>query len=275
MTDLAEIYSVLHLAKDIGFDPYSSMADERVKEYIVGAVEGDENQLGHGSYDKYLESLKKNNLNYSVATLLLRYAMAEEAIFKYYRGEVDPVKGQLDGEFEYTEKEVEDYYYSNDCRRILQAYFQTDVKTPKEIAEYRAHLSSFDDDLALAAYIIGSTMATEGDLIKDGKVSGITVGKTELHANEYADYVSTIFSLEAGELSEAVLVENSSADGYYIIYALEKNADHLESAYSDIRNSYLDNVLGGVLKNISKALVESVSYTKEYSAIDHNNISMN
>lgn len=274
VTDLSEIYAVLHLAKEIGFDPYSSMADERVKEYIIGAVEGDENQLGHGSYDKYLESLKKNNLNYSAATLMLRYAMAEEAIFKYYRGEVDAIKGQLDGEFEYTKEEVESYYYSDNCRRILQAYFQTDVKTPKEIADYRAHLSTINDELSLASYIIGSTMATESDLIRDGKVSGIMIGKTELYANEYADYANTIFSLEAGELSEAILVENSSADGYYIIYALEKSSDHFESAYSDIRNSYLDNVLGGVLKNISKALADSVSYTEGYYSINHSSVSM-
>ena len=274
ITDLSEIYAVLHLAEEIGFDPFSSVADERVKEYVIGAVEGDENQLGHGSYEEYLNSLKKNNLNYSAATLMLRYAMAEEAIFEYYRGEVDAIQGQLDGEFEYTREDVENYYYSNSCRRVLQAYFQQDVKTPKEISDYRAHLATIDNETALAAYIIGSTMATESDLIRDGKVSGIMVGKNELYSNKYADYIDAAFDLTPGGLSEVILIENSAADGYYILYCLEKNEEHFEFAYSDIRNSYLDNVSGGVLKNISKALSEGASFADGYSFVSHDKISM-
>lgn len=273
--DLSEIYAVLHLASELGFNAFSSEADERVKEYVIGAVEGDENQLGHGSYEKYLESLKKNNLNYSAAALMMRYAMAEEAIIKYYRGEIDPVKGQLDGGYEYTREDVENYYYSDNCRRILQAYFQTGVKSAKEIDDYRTHLATLDGDMAIAAYIIGSTMATESDLIRDGKVSGITVGISELYAEEYSEYVNAIFYTEAGRLSKAVQVENSAADGYYIIYGLEKSAEHFEDSYLDIRNSYLDNVSGNVLKNVITALSEGVSYTDGYASIDHSSISMN
>ena len=275
INDLSEIYAVLHLASELGFDAYSSESDERVKEYIIGAVEGDENQMGHGSYEEYLESLKDNNLNYSAATLMLRYAMAEEAITKYYRGVVDSVKGQLDGEFEYTREDVENYYYSDNCRRVLQAYFQTGVKNAKEISDYRSHLLTLNGDMTVAAYIIGSTMATESDLIKDGKVSGITIGKTELYTEEYADFINAVFYTDAGSFSEVVSIENSSADGYYIIYGLEKNAEHFEDSYADIRNSYLDNVAGNVLKNVVLALSESASYTQEYSAIDHSAISMN
>lgn len=274
ITDLSEIYAVLHLADEIGFDAYSAEVNEQIKEYIIGAVEGDENQIGHGSYDQYLASLKKNNLNYSVATLMLRYAIAENAIYNYYHGEYDEIKGQQDGKFEYSKEDVKEYYYSDSSRRILQAYFQTGIKDAKQIADYRATLLAINDEKSLAAYIIGSTMATESDFIKDDRVNGITVGKTELYSEEYRDYITAVFSTDEGKLSSAILLDGTNADGYYIIYNLKKDEEHFESSYEDIRVSYIDNIIGGMLKNIARALSEGVKYADGYSQVNHADISM-
>ena len=270
----SEIYSVLHLSKEIGFDPYSEKADLQVEEYIIGAVEGDAVQIGHGSYEAYLESLKKNNLNYSVADLLLRYALASDAIDKYYLGEYDQVRGQQDGEYKYTKDDVKNYYYSDDCARILQAYFQTGVKNAEQMEEYRTALLGFSDEKKLAAYIIGSTSATESDLLKDGELSGIIIGKSELVGSEYDPYITSIFALQPGELSRVVKLENTTADGYYLFYGLEKTDEHFDAFYSVIRNSYLDNIVGKVLNNMCISLKESAVFTDSYNEIAHNNITM-
>ncbi len=272
---LCEIFSVIHLAKEIGFDPYSDEIDLKIEEYVKGAVEGDGNQTGHGSYDAYLASLKDNNLNYSTAVFMLRYALAEEAIDKYYLGEYDEILGQQDGEFEYTEKEVKEYYNSTECVRILQSFFQPGIKSSAEMWEYREKLLLFEDEMSLAAYIIGSTTATESDLISDGEISGIIIGKNELIGSEYSAYTDKIFSLDSGEFSDVILLKNTNADGYYIAYALEKTDSHFEKFYTQIRNSYIDNVVGKVLKNISSVMADNTVFTDEYKSVDHSAVSMN
>ncbi len=272
----SEIFSVIHLATEIGFDPYSEEVNKKIKTYVAGAVEGDGNQSGHGSYEKYLESLKNNNLNYSVATLMARYALAEEAIDKYYLGEYDStLEVQKDGEFAYTKKDVKNYYNSSECQRVLQSYFSEGIKTVEQMQTYRNTLLEKNSELALAAFIIGSTSATESDLIIDGKISGIMIGKNEIIGSEYSPYIDEIFALEAGNFSPVISLDNTNADGFYVVYALEKTDEHFESCYSSIRNSYLDNVVGTVLNNMGKALSSSLSFTDSYNNINHSSIKMN
>ncbi len=260
---ITEIFAVIHRAKEIGFDPYSDKVDYEIEEYVRGAVEGDDEQIGHGSYDAYLESLKKNNLNYSTATFLLRYALAKDAIESYYYDD-----------YSYSEDDVKEYYNSSDCQRVLQSYFQTGVLTYAQMSEYRSSLLKIDDELSLAAYIIGSTSVTESDLISDGKLTGIVIGKNELIGSEYSEYVNEIFSLSSGQFSNIITLKDTAADGYYVVYSLGKTDEHFEAAYSAIETSYLDNIIGRVLQSIGKELSGSLEFTSEYSSIDHSKISM-
>ncbi len=262
--DAAEIFAAIHIAGEIGYDAYSKEADNKIKEFIAGAVEGDSFQLGHGSYDKYLENLKKNNLNYSAATLLYRYALAETAIESYYNDD-----------YEYSREDVEAYYYGDDCARILQAYFPTGTISYSKVNDYRASLAEIDDEYALAVRIIGSTAATETDLIIDGKVSGVLLGKTTLSQQDFHDYISTVFGLENGKVSKVITVENSNADGYYIVYKLDKTAEHFNDFYFLAENSYIENIIGGVLGGAETELSESVTFTSDYNSISHKDISMN
>ena len=271
---LSEIYSVFHLAKQIGYDPYSDKADYEVEQYIIGAVEGDALQVGHGSYEAYLDSLKEQNLNYSVATLLTRYAMAEEAIAEYYRGTVNEL-GIREGEFEFSEQDVKDYYESDGAARFLQVYLQSGTSSLADAEEYRNRLFGYTDDLSMAEYIIGSTMATETDLIKDGELTGIVMGKHELTSPVYSDYVDVIFGTPDGQISEIVELYGSDADGYYIIYRLSKSDEHFERCYSTIESSYLDNIIGEKLKDAQMKVLDGVYFTNEYQNISHKDISMN
>ena len=272
--NVSQIFAAFHLAEKIGFNPYSSEVDYKIEEFIKGAVEGDGNQIGHGSYDAFLESLKANNLNYSTATLLYRYALAETAIDKYYGGEYNEFGVLEDGKYEYTREDVENYYYSDASARILQAYFQSGTRTYSQMQEYRESLAAIDDEMTLAMRIIGSTSALESDFIVDGELSGIVLGRTALQNNDYEEYIREVFSLGEGELSGVITLKHTSADGYYVVYRLAKSAEHFEKFYSSVRNSYIDSVIGATLGGIEAALAEGVVFTENYNGIVHKDISI-
>lgn len=262
--DAAEIFAAIHIAGEVGYDAYSKEANNKIEEFIVGAVEGDSNQIGHGSYEKYLENLKSNNLNYSTATLLYRYALAETAVESYYNED-----------YEYTREDVEAFYFSDDCARILQAYFPAGTKSYSQANDYRTALSEIDDEYTIAVRIIGSTAATETDLIINDKVSGVLLGKTTLSQFDFYDYISTVFDLEDGKVSKVIAVENSNADGYYIVYKVAKTPEHLSDFYFLAESAYLENIIGGVLGGAESELCENITFTSDYSLVSHKDISMN
>ena len=270
---LCEIFSVFYVAEKIGFDPYSDKADYEVEQYIIGAVEGDENQLGHGTYDKYLESLKKQNLNYSTADLLLRYALAEEAVAEHYRGSVNEV-GIREGEYEFTKNDVKEYYESDASVRFLQMYIQHGTSTLLEAEEHRRNLLGYTDEMNRATYIIRNTMATESDLISGGKITGIVMGKNELTSPVYSEFTEQIFGLSDGEMSEVIKLTGSDADGYYIIYRVAKSEEHFERCYSVIESSYLDDVIGKEIKSAQNEAKSNIRMTEKYFEITHSEISM-
>ena len=58
----SDIYGAIHAAKKLGLNVYSSEADGIIEEYIRINVEGNGDSVtGHGSYDAYLEALKKKH----------------------------------------------------------------------------------------------------------------------------------------------------------------------------------------------------------------------
>ncbi len=265
--DAVEIFSMLHLASNIGFDPYSDKANYDVEELFEADIESfsfGKDLSDEEKYNAYLENLKNNNLNYSTADLLYRYALAEEAINTYYRTE-----------YEYSKDDVKNYYLSDDCARILQAYFQTGIKTYDAMQSYREMLVGIDNELSLATQIIGSTSANEADLIDNGVLSGIMLGRLSLSQRKYSSYVNEIFSLSEGEMSEIITLQNTNADGYYLVYRLDKNDEHFETFYPAIANSYLDNIVGGILGGMENELDNSKIFTEAYSRISHKDISMN
>lgn len=269
VNDAVEIFSMLHLASKIGFDPYSDKANYDVKEMFKADIEsyGSAADLSdEEKYDAYLKYLKQINHNYSTADLLYRYSLATEAVSSYYRTE-----------YEYSKDDVKSYYLSDDCARILQAYFQKGVKTYTAMEIYREKLIGISNELSLAAEIIGSSSANETDLIDSGVLSGIMVGKQSLSQRKYSSYINEIFSLSEGEMSDIISLENTNAqtDGYYLVYRLSKNDEHFETFYPAIANSYIDNIIGGILGGMENALDESKSFTEAYTQISHKDISMN
>ena len=271
----SDIFATIHHAKKIGYDAYSKDADNKINEYIKGAVEGDDEQIGHGSYDAYLASLKANYLNYSVATLLMRYSFASTAINEYYGGEVHEVFGNTMGEYEYTADDVREYYLSDECARVMEVYVPTGVRSKVWFSDFCSKLMLEDTELDMAVKIISNTSATEADLIVGDKVSGLVIGKYSLDDLYYSEYQELVFSTAPGTMSEIIELSGTESDGYYAIYGLEKTDEHFVRCYEQVRLSFIDNIIGSKLAPITHTMIDSQIFTEEYAEIIHKDISMN
>jgi len=268
----SEIYSAIHLAESLGFKAYGTSTEDAIEQAVIGAVEGDGIQPGHESYEAYLESLRSVGLNYSVATLMMRYSLAMEYINEYYVGELD-VLGASSAEFEYTREDVRAYYDSADCARVLQAYFAKGVRTREYVESFREELIAIGDVYGMAAYILGNTTATATDVLIDDEVSGILVGRDSAESG-FKGFTEAVLALEEGELSDIIEVSGTDADGYYLIYRLDKSEDHFELCYDAIVSSYLDNVIGKALGTVAEEMVSSAKTKADYADIVHSEIKM-
>lgn len=269
-----KIYSALELAKSLGFDPYSNDVEQQIKNYIKGAVEGDDTQIGHGTYEKYLESLKNNNTNYSVSVLLIRYSICASYINEYYGGTVHENFGQMPGEYEYTREDVKSYYYSDDCARFMQIYIDDEIHNFNWVSGFRTEIMNIASDEERAVYIISNTTVTEADLIYDGGISGTVLGANQLDSYFYGYYTERIFATQPGQMSEIIHLDKTDSDGYYIIYGLDKDDEHFERCYEHVRVSYIDNIIGSRLAEISDSFAQTLSFTEDYLSIKHSEISM-
>ena len=272
----SEIYAVFHLAEEVGIDPYSSDVDKKIKEYIEVSVDGNDSDIAgfDGDYEKYLEALKENNLNYSLQELLFRYEITLGLINEYYKGYEDKALGHIAGDFSYSRDDVRNYYYSDSSVRILHAYLDSGYgSNARERIEYvRTGMLNKSNALEIALYIINNTAVTASDLIINKKVSGVMVGNYAL-SDAYGIYKDTAFALEVGQTSEVIEI-NDGVTTYYVLYKLEKTEEHFNDCYEDIASAYLDNKIGERLASIASNLAGSAEYTKKYSKITHSEISM-
>lgn len=265
----AEIFSVFAFARQLDINPYSVAVEDKIYEYIVLSVEGNQSDVqGHGSYEKFLASLKERNMNYSVMELLLRYSIVSSYVYEKYRGVTDEVLGELPGDIEISRDDVLAYYLGDDCARVLQMVsndYDKMLQHKEKIKE------KGDDDLAIALYMINNSTAVHTDLIVDKKSSGVVIGRYALDSNVFGEYADTVFALKNGELSDVVKVDG---EGCYIAYKLQKTEEHFDRCYDVIRQSYIDNAVGHRLEEIKSSLISSMQLDKNHSSIDHAAISM-
>ena len=254
----SKIFGTIHLAKTVGYDPYSSEADEKVAEYVRISVEGNGTTVsGYGSYDKYLDALREMNLNYSVQDLMIRYSLSLEAINAYFT-----VGGHLDP----TKDDIKSYYYGNDCVRVIQVYLQEGTRhDPEEVRNNIAVMSTVTD---VSNYAIGFTTSSFEDVF-----DGVTIGRHALNSSYYSELTEAAFALQSGETSKVISVSGGNG-GYYILYGLDKSDSHFEKRYESIRISYFNNEIGRLLDEASDSLVNGSSKSQSYSEIVHAEISM-
>lgn len=274
----SEIFAVFSLAEKLGFKPFSKDVDKEITSRIEMSVDGNGGDVVGfgGDYDAYLASLKNQNLNYSVQTMMLRYSIMLEEINEYYLGFEDPAVGYVEGEHSFTKEDVKSFYESDSCVRILHAFVGKN-----KMADAKGRIDDIRDDIIaaesatdIALIIINRTTVVTSDVLKGKEVSGIVIGENTISYGVYDEYRDAAFALNPGEVSEVIEIAGSEP-GYYVIYALEKNSEHFELCYESIKNAYLDNVIGNELGKLADEAAGTVEYTKKYSDIDHKNITMN
>ena len=284
---VVEIYSAIAMAENIGFDLYSKDVEKKIQENIRISVEGGSYGSvtldGYESYEDYLAALKAININYSVQTLLMRYAIAVDAIDTHYIGTAssDDVDINItEGVIEYTEEDVRNFYFSDDCARVLRANFQKAISyTPLERAEKlrdklidaaASKTTPEEKETAVFNAIIGSGLYSNTAEMKNGYV----IGKYNLENSYYGEMTDATFSLSEGEVSDPIDVVSDIENSYYIVYRTFKSEDHFLANYDDIKYVYLTNYVGEIAHGVSLELEGSLVYTDILKGLDRSSIEM-
>ena len=270
----ADIYSVFAVCEDIGYDLYSSRVDKKINEYIKESIEGGSNAIGYGSYEAYLEALKEMNLNYSVQTLLFRYAIGLEAIDEHYIGTFDAsdIAGEIKfGNLTYTRDDIKSYYNSDECARVLRAYIQASshyepIEYAKKVRDNMISAAQ-NGESAVALVVInnGLTAATEVQ-------RGYVMGRYNLDSLYYSDLTDAALSLSVGEVSDVIDVHNGEDRILYVLYRAEKSDSHFDEAYREIAYVYLTNEVGKIVNAAKESLFESVEFTDVFESLNYSEI---
>lgn len=276
---ISEIYSVLHVAKKIGIDVYSKEFDKYVEDFIKVSVEGgyynDTEITGfEGDYAKYLEYLKKNNLNYSVQDLIIRYSLAGTRIFEYYIGNLEDeeyLENINTGKLKYTKEDVLAFYESDECVRVIKANLPAVNFTRERTEAIRSTLIEKAElgEEAVAIYIIGLTV-TGGSDIKAGEI----IAPHNLDAVYYSELVSEAFALKTFEVSRVIEISDGYEKNYNIIYKAIKSSAHFEENYEMIRAAYLQNEVGEIIDTAALSFENSLADTDVMNSIIHSEINM-
>ena len=271
---IAEIYSVFYLCEKADINVYSSEFDDKVESIIEVAVEGGDldgvSYVGFGGdYQKYLDSLKEMNLNYSVQDLLLRYQIAYEKLASYYMGDFSDDSLSEDaqiGEIKYTKEDVKRFYLDKEnSRRVVIMQLSEPYFNKETAEEKRSKIAGKTDEKAVINYI-GSIVGTPNIEV---------IGKYTYDKLYYSEMTDAAFSLGVGDTSRVITMKTEDFDGYVILYRLEANEEFFNSNYDAIRLSYLYNEFGKKLQSISSAIIDAITPTDALSELDRSLVSMN
>lgn len=268
-----DIFSTLHIAKKIGFDPYSKEAENKIAEYIETSVEGDGDTITGfgGDYDAYLASLKASNMNYSVQKLLLRYSIAYDKIIEHYEGisnENNPTENE-EGAIKVTREDVLNFYNSDSAVRVSPITINATYITYSRANEIRNSIASAESASMALNIAIGSTTSIPSDIL-----DGVVIGTHSLDSIYYKDITEAALSLGENETSEVIYVATDIGKEYWILYGREKSAEHFESNYEHIKGVYISQKIGEIIDSAKKQLKDSLTETDSYKNLKHSEISM-
>lgn len=265
---IGEIYSVFALCKSLGIDTESEVVEETIYDYLVASIEGgtvDGMELDGfgGDYDAYLAHLKEKNMNYSVQNLLFRYSVCLELLGMHYAVQTDG------GKVEYTREDVEEFYYGDDCVRVLQLFLSERIYTAERAAQIRDRVAeAAGDEWAVGTAMLMNSSAAEE--LRDGTV----IGRYALDADYYGELVKEAFGLEIGEVGKVIRIVTGLNDGYYLIYRTEKSAENFDGQFEEIEAVYLQNRLGEDLAEMKTELIGSAEYTDVLTNLDRGSVEM-
>ena len=264
-----DIFGVLHVAKSIGFDPYSKEAESLIADLIATSVEGDgDTVIGFGGdYDAYLESLKKANMNYAVQKLLFRYSVSYDKILEYYGGTVNesnPTEN-VSGALSFTRDDVLNFYNSEDSVRVslITCYSRERAET------LRNDMLAAPSITSALTKAISMTTATPDDVL-----DGVLIGTHSLDEAYYSEVTNAAFDLELASFSDIVTVPTENGTEYWILYKHEKNYDYFQSKYPDMASVFVSQKIGEIIEEAKASLRASLTESEAYKNLNHSSISM-
>ena len=272
---VCDIYSVFHLCNKVGIDIYSSSVEESINEYITASVEGGSVdgmlfQGYAGNYSAYLESLKKLNMNYSAQVLLFRYAIASEMLDEYYTDKTNGTDA-----ISFTKEDVEAFYFSDECVRVISRFFNLstdldkEINTTERINKIRnGMIERIGDENALCSYLISTSIESED--IR----GGLIIAKHNLDPTLFKDLTNAAFDLEMHEVSLPINPDSASVSGCYLLYRTDKSYSHFEEYYSSVEDAYVQNLIGSKLNSAKLDLLSSLKHTGVMAEYDYSKISM-
>ena len=272
---IADIFATIRLAEKIGVDFSSKSVKETVEGFITDSIEGgayaDGIVEGHGSYEKYLEAVKKSGHTYNSHLLLYHYAIAQSEISKYYIGTLNEdnlVPGATPGNLEYTEEDVLAFYESEDCVRVLHAFVPSYIGSERA-DEIREAMYQATDENAVGLVIVQNTTASG----EDG-FGGMVIGKHSLAVNHYGELTEAAFSLSLGAVSRVIEISTVWDNGYHVLYRAEKSEEHYEEYYPSVLEAYLNHEIGKLISSLTEQITESIEFTSAYEGLSHGDISI-
>lgn len=276
---IADIYSVFHIAGKIGIDVYSAEFDEIIEDYIELSVDGgyyDDYYVEgfDGDYDAYLKSLSEMNLNYATQDLLLRYEIASARIFDYYAGYSDGeyLEDYIEGALKFTKEDVEAFYNNGEeCIRVIRAYLPKEYFTAERAEQIQDTIceKKIYGVEEVTRYVIGLSTTATSDVEK-----GEIIGRHSLDSFYYGEMVDVAFSLAYFEVSEVIEISTGYSEGYTILYKINKTKDHFEECYESIKSVYIENEIGKILDTAADTLNSSAQSSSFLLSLDRSTISM-
>ena len=274
---IADIYSVFALCDRLGIDLYSRSVEREIEGLIKASVEGTDGSVGFESYDDYLSSLQKMNLNYSTQVLLLRYGIGLREIDEYYIGtfDADSINDGIKlGELTYTREDIKEYYYSDACVRVLRAHIQAAAYyEPMEYAmtvKERMENAALSGESAVATVIINTGLTAPTEVER-----GYVIARHNLDKLYYKDMTDAAFALDFGCVSDPIQTNYGEGDVIFILYKAEKSDEHFEKSYSEIAYVYLTDTVGSYLNDTATELKESAVYTDFLAELNFDEVTMN
>ncbi len=270
LEDLAAIYATFDLAKEYDIDPFGDDVSEELSDQITISVEGGTwngvTIQGFDNYDAYLDSLAKNGMNDGASRLLLRYQICEDRL-------IDLLAVPYTSKYTYTEADVQALYESDDCRRFVLLYRETNALGMTKEEHENVVLKGLEK---LRAETDGTEIVKISKQYFQNSITEIENGSfltpNALGRQVWGEVLDEAFALEVSEFSEPIAVSTATQDFLYVVHRIEKDTDAYKKNAEDIEELYVRDRLYNDLKKKEKSLLTSVVYTEFYNTLIGKNI---
>lgn len=246
--EIAGIYALFALAREVGIDPYGEEIEEALLEHLKFNVEGgtfgEYEVEGFESYDSYLEYVKKTyHMTDAVNRLMIRYALCEDRLTEYYRMQ-----------YRYTDEDVRSFFRSEDCIHVIWAvrngYGLDAAGNREQIVMARNYLLAGKHNLAIQHSTSPNSDFYMGRYTKDTAF--------------YEELIEVAYALGEGEVSDIL---DLGSEGLFVVKRLPKNEADLEEQFREITAVYLAEEMYGEIEERAAALLAGISYAEGYTAL--------